>query len=191
MSLTNLLLVDIYFYLFIYLFQFIDFLSFFKIFWLCWVFVAACGLSLLAVRGGYSSLWCAGFSLQWLLLLQSTGCRHAGFSSCGVQAQQLQCVGSRARGLQQLWHVGFSSCGSQALERRLSSCGARAQLLHSMWDLPGPTVSRLEPVSPVLAGGFPTTVPPGKSWQTFKLLPVSCSSKQYSNELPIFFFFTF
>ena len=29
-----------------------------------------------------------------------------------------------------------------------------------MWDLPGPG---LEPVSPALAGGFLTTVPPGKS----------------------------
>ena len=28
-----------------------------------------------------------------------------------------------------------------------------------MWDLPGPG---LEPVSPTLAGGFLTTVPPGK-----------------------------
>ena len=28
-----------------------------------------------------------------------------------------------------------------------------------MWDLPGPG---LEPVSPALAGGFPTTEPPGK-----------------------------
>ena len=43
--------------------------------------------------------------------------------------------------------------------RRLSSCGSRAQLLHSMWDLPGPG---LEPVSPALAGGFLTTAPPGK-----------------------------
>ena len=67
-------------------------------FWLHWVFVAARGLSLAAVSGVYSSLWCAGFSLRWLLLLWSTGSRHAG----------------------------FSSCGSQALERRLSSCGAQA-----------------------------------------------------------------
>ena len=29
-----------------------------------------------------------------------------------------------------------------------------------MWDLPGPGI---EPVSPALAGGFLTTVPPGKS----------------------------
>ena len=42
---------------------------------------------------------------------------------------------------------------------RLSSCGSRAQLLRGMWDLPRPG---LEPVSPALAGGFSTTVPPGK-----------------------------
>ena len=43
--------------------------------------------------------------------------------------------------------------------RRLSSCGSRAQLFRSMWDLPRPG---LEPVSPALAGGFLTTAPPGK-----------------------------
>ena len=46
-----------------------------------------------------SLLWCAGFSLRWILLLQSMGSRR----------------------------VGFSSCGLQALERRLSSCGTQAQ----------------------------------------------------------------
>ena len=59
---------------------------------------------------------------------------------------------------------GLSSCGSQALEHRLSSCGTRALLLRGMWDLPGPG---LEPVSPALAGGFLTTVPPGKSLASF------------------------
>ena len=54
---------------------------------------------------------------------------------------------------------GLSSCGSRALERRLSSCGAWAYLLCSMWDRPGPG---LEPVSPALAGGFLTTASPGK-----------------------------
>ena len=43
--------------------------------------------------------------------------------------------------------------------RRLSNCGSRAQLLHGMWDPPRPG---LEPVSPALAGRFPTTAPPGK-----------------------------
>ena len=42
---------------------------------------------------------------------------------------------------------------------RLSTCGSRAQLLCSMWDLPRPG---LEPVSPALAGRFSTTAPPGK-----------------------------
>ena len=56
-------------------------------FWLRWVFVAARRLSLASASWGYSSLWYAGFSLQWLLLLQSTGSRHAGFSSCGMRAQ--------------------------------------------------------------------------------------------------------
>ena len=63
-----------------------------------WVFTAERGFSLVAVSGGYSLLRCAGFSLQWLLLLQSTGSR------C----------------------LGFSSCGTRALEHRLSSCGAWA-----------------------------------------------------------------
>ena len=56
-------------------------------FWLCWVFVVARGLSLVMASGGYSRLRCAGFSLRWLLLLQSTGSRRVGFSSCGAWAQ--------------------------------------------------------------------------------------------------------
>ena len=86
----------------------------------CWVFVAAHELSLVSASGGYSSLWCTGFSLQWLLLLQSSDSRRVGFSSCGA------------------W----------------------AQLLRGMWDLPG---SGIEPVSPASAGRFSTTAPPGKS----------------------------
>ena len=77
--------------LFIYLFIYLIYI------WLLWVFTAAHGLSLVAASGGYSSLWCAGFSLRWLLLLRNTGSRR----------------------------TGFNSCGSQALECRLSSCGAR------------------------------------------------------------------
>ena len=61
---------------------FFFFLNFY--FWPRWVFVAVRGLSLVAASGGYSSLWCAGFSLQWLLLLWSMGSRHTGFSSCGM-----------------------------------------------------------------------------------------------------------
>ena len=48
------------------------------------------GLLFVAVRG---------FSLQWLLLLQSMGSRHASFSSCGVRASVVV-----ARGL---WSTGL------------------------------------------------------------------------------------
>ena len=37
----------------------------------------------------YSSLWCMGFSLQWLLLWPSMSCRSQGFSSFSTQAQLL------------------------------------------------------------------------------------------------------
>ena len=56
-----------------------------------WVFVAACWLSLVLER--LSSM---GFSLRWLPVLWSTGCRCTGFSSSNMWA---------------LRHVGFSSCG--------------------------------------------------------------------------------
>ena len=55
------------------------------------VFVAVHGCSLVAESGGYSSLRCSGFSLQWLLLLQSTGSRLEGFSGCSTQTQKLSC----------------------------------------------------------------------------------------------------
>ena len=89
------------------------------------------GLSLVVESGGYSLLWCTGFSLRWLLLLQSTGSRH----------------------------VGFSSCGLQVLERRLSSCGALAYLLRGMWDLPGPGLEPVSPAldsQPLRHQGSPT-----------------------------------
>ena len=90
--------------IFPFIFVFFSFLfSYSFIFWLRWVFVAASGLSLVAVSGGYSLLQYAGFSLRWFLLLQSRGSRHVG--SVAV-----------ARGL--------SSCGTWTVECRLSSCGA-------------------------------------------------------------------
>ena len=42
---------------------------------------------LVVASRGYSSLWCTGFSLRWLLLLWSTGSRCLGFSCCGLRAQ--------------------------------------------------------------------------------------------------------
>ena len=82
------------------------------IYLLIYLFIFGCAgssllreLSLVAVIGGYSSLWCAGFSLRWLLLLWSTG---SGTWASVATAHKL------------------SSCGSWALECRLSGCGAQA-----------------------------------------------------------------
>ena len=57
--------------------------------------------------------------------------------------------------LQQLQHVSSAAatCG-------LSSRGTLAQWLCRMWD---PPRAGAEPVSPALAGGFPTTGPPGEA----------------------------
>ena len=33
---------------------------------------------LVVASGGYSLIWCAGFSLRWLLLLRNTGSRRTG-----------------------------------------------------------------------------------------------------------------
>ena len=62
-------------------------------FWLCWVFIAACRLSLVVAGRGYSSLWFAGFLLWWLLMLQRWALGHVGFSSCSAWAQQLWLMG--------------------------------------------------------------------------------------------------
>ena len=88
---------------------------------------------------------------------------HTGFLQLRRAGATLRC-GARAS------HCGgFSCCGARALgvwasvvaAHGLSSCGSWAQLLLSMWDLPG---SGLESVSPALAGGFLTTAPPGKPY---------------------------
>ena len=92
-------------------------------------------------------------------------CCTRAFSSCSkrgllfVAVRRFLIVVASLVAEHRLQARGLSSCGLQALERRLSSCGARAQLLRGMWDLPRPGI---EPVCPALAGGFLTTGPPGK-----------------------------
>ena len=101
----------------------------------------------------------------YLFILAALGLRCCtwAFSSCGERGLLFLRCGARAS------HCGgFSCCGARALGTwasvvvacGLSSCGALAQLLHGMWDLPRPGI---EPVSPMLAGRFLTTAPPGKS----------------------------
>ena len=77
----------IFFSIMVYHRIFNKFIYSFIYFWLSWVFVVACGLSLLAVSRDYFSLQYVGFSLQWLLLLWSTGSRCVRFSSCDTWAQ--------------------------------------------------------------------------------------------------------
>ena len=60
--------------------------KFFFSLWLCWVFIAVRGLSLVASSGG-CSLWCMGFSLWWLVLLQAL--EHTG-SVVVTRTQYLQ-----------------------------------------------------------------------------------------------------
>ena len=56
---------------------------------------------------------------------------------------------------------GGSRCRAQALGHTgSSSCSTWTQLLPGIWNLPEPEIELL---SPALAGGFLTTVPPGKS----------------------------
>ena len=108
------------------------------------------------------------FIYLFLAVLGPRGCVRAfssccmwAFSSCSERGLLFSC------GVWASHHGGFSCCAARALgvwasvvvTRGLSSCGMRAQLLRGMWDPPRPG---LEPVSPALAGGFPTTAPPGK-----------------------------
>ena len=59
----------------------------------------------------------------------------------------------------QLWGAGAQQLRLLDSEHRLSSCGPRALLLHGPRDL---LRSGIELMSPALAGGLLTTVPPGK-----------------------------
>ena len=76
-------------------------------------------------------------------LVWGTGCGCKGFSSCGM------------------W---LSSCSSQALEHRLNSCGAWAQLLHGMQGLPRPRIELMSlhwqaDSSPLRQQGSPRSPP--------------------------------
>ena len=81
-------------------------LPFFKhlfLFWVCWVFAAGLGLSLVALSGSYSSLQCARFSCcatralgsQAAVVVAHGPWSTLAFSSCSSWAQQLPHTGSR------------------------------------------------------------------------------------------------
>ena len=106
--------------------------------WLCWVFVAARGLFLVAVSGDHSSLWCAGFSLRWLLLLRSTGSRSTGLSSCGSWVLECRLSSCGATGLIAPRHVGSSrlrawTCVPCIGRQILNHCATREALDYNFY----------------------------------------------------------
>ena len=110
--------------------------------YLFYLFIFGCvGSSLL--RACFLQLRRAGATLRCSAWASHCG----GFSCCGARALGMRASVVVARGRPQLWLAGIRSCGSRALERRLSSCGARASLLRDIWELPGPG---LEPLSPAI-----------------------------------------
>ena len=126
--------------LFVFIYMMMPLLFFIIIyFWLRWVFVAVCGLSLVAASRGYCSLRFAGFSLWWFSCCGAQALGAWASVVCGVRPQQLWLAGSRAQA-QQLWHTGFIA------------------LRHV-----GSSRTRDRTCVPALAGGFLTTAPPGKS----------------------------
>ena len=91
--------------------------------------------------------------------------------------------------LQQLWHTG-----SGAVACRLQSAGS-VVVVHGLSCstacriLPGPG---LKPLSPALAGGFLTTVPPGKSQeQHFKTIRYFINYQQKQNKTKTLLLFIF
>ena len=69
----------------------------------------------------------------------------------GFSVQRLLVCRARALG------HGLSSCSPWVSGLGLQSCGSQPELLHGMWDLPGPGIKLM---SPALAQGFFTTGPP-------------------------------
>ena len=104
-----------------------------------------------ALAGGFFFFNIYLFIYLWLCWV-FVFCARA-FSSCGKRGPLFIAV------RRPLTIVASLVAEHRLQTRRLSSCGSRPQLLRGMWDPPRPG---LEPVSPALAGGFSTTVPPGK-----------------------------
>ena len=139
----------------------------------------------------YLFFGCAGSSLLHGLL---SICRDWDYSVVGVHGL-LIVVAPLCCGAWPLGHAGFSGCGTRAqqfstLEHRLSGCGT--------WALVAPqhvgsSRIRMEPVTPVWAGGFFTTEPPGKPripcWSFLSALKtiVPFTSGLYGFFLPFFF----
>ena len=95
----------------------------------------------------------------YLLIYGCAGLHHGAraFPSC-VSVLQLQCTSFSLWCLLLLQSSASGGIG-------FSSCGVRACLPHSTWDLPGPGI---EPVSPAMAGRLAITGVPVKFYLSIK-----------------------
>ena len=132
------------------------FLTFLKncVFWLCWVFIATQAFLWLQGSGVTCQLWCAGFSLPWLVLWWST-------RSQACRLQQLWCLCSAVAGhrLQRTDSVIVA----HSLSLSSSACGIF-----------------LDQGSNPLEGGLFTIEPPGKpSALTVVLICISLMTSDF------------
>ena len=128
------------------------FLNTFIYFWLCWVFVASCGISVVAESGNYSSCsmlasHCSGFSC-----CRAQALEHSGLSSYGEWNQQLRLSGSRVWA-QYLAHMliiaSFMACGI-LLDQGLNWCPCIARWTVNHWttrEAPKPSFFKLQLIS--------------------------------------------
>ena len=136
------------------------------------------GLNFILKKKNFKSTWGIVRLTAFLKKLFIFGCAgslcYMDFSLIAVSRGYSLVVAHR---LLLLWSTGSRACRLQQLQfpgsgHRLNSCGARAWLLLSMWDL---LRSGITPVFPALAGRFFTTEPPGKSYPViFKWRMHSC-----------------
>ena len=165
------------------------------LFWLCWVFVAARGLSLVAV--------CRLFiAVASLVSAQALECGDFPCSSVGEDSAcsagdlgsvlgsgtspgvgngnplQYSCLanpmdrGAWRAAVHGVARVGHNLATSHASPQPecglcINCCAHGLTCLHGMWNLPGPGII---PTSPSLAGGFPTIGPPGSLGQCISQL---------------------
>ena len=146
------------------------------------------GLSLVAASGGHSSSQCAGLSLSWPLLLQSTGSRRAGSvvvahgpscsAACGIFPDQ----GSNPCPLH--WQADSQPLHYQGSPWNMSFNMHRT--LYTLKNTPGPAHSRLVAGTADMAQKWPEVVSPRPvetevpEVPTAALLPLLFSCQSFS-----------
>ena len=100
-----------------------------------WVLVTVCRLCLVVVSWGYSLLQGVGFSLQWLLSLQSTGSRLTGFIGRSTWTPLLRFAGSSAGSVAVAHGLGCSVPYGIFLDQGLNSCPHIGRQILNPWTM--------------------------------------------------------